>query len=272
MQNKNGKIKEEIDDSAHSSAGVASVYIASDPHQQSSSSSPPTQQKVILSPRIEIHRVVKSQDSDIIYDRVENGSPVYEEKNVSNGGSISPDAMQFVTPTCRLAAYREPRSEKPSLLAPNQQPNAMQRVHVIKDGRFYEESRAHYIDLQQSQPQPQHHQQINEIERDHRRSSSPQMIPPSIQQMHSISLQRAIIEGDHSPPALLQSNAATSSPPSAKETATSKQRVPQSRQIIVNPNTVSSSNQPMRPPPPPPPKIKSAPSEEPSSSIPDLGE
>lgn len=42
--------------------------------------------------------------------------------------------------------------------------------------------------------------------------------------------------------------------------------------VFRAPIVSSSSNQPMRPPPPPPPKIKGVPSEEPSSSIPDLGE
>lgn len=277
MQTTNSKIKEEIDDTAHNLVGVASIYVSSEQpqqqQQQQSLTSPAHQQKIILSPRIEIHRVVKNHETDITYDRSENSSPIYDEKSLTNGGNVSPEAIQqhqFVTPTCRLANYRESRTDKPITMIATQniQTNAMQRVHVIKDGRFYEES--HYVDLQQTKHQHLQQQQINDIERDHRRSNSPEINGSHIHQM-----QRAINENDHTASSTLTStmtqNSPSASSPSSIDTVSIKQRTTHNRQIIVNPNTVSSSNQPMRPPPPPPPKVKSVPTEEPSSSIPDLG-
>lgn len=145
MQCLNTKIKEE------DIAGDAYV------NESSSHLSAVAQQNVILSPRIEIHRIVKnhspamnqsaqnengnaaSRDDEITYER--NTSPA-NITDAAEGPLCGADRMQqippspqhqFVSPAsnCAVLHYREHRTETTSMAMPQQ------RVHVIKDGRFY---------------------------------------------------------------------------------------------------------------------------------------
>lgn len=128
-------------------------------------------QKIILSPRVEFHRVIKTDPSD---------------NELTKVPSVS-------------------------------------QVRVIKDGRFYEESRQ-FKDY--STPQPQN------------------------------------IGGQPEPRKYIVSRQVNVISSGDNET-------------IFRPPIVSSTSNPlnpMRPPPPPPPKLKCVTTEEPSSSIPDLGE
>lgn len=142
MQCLNTKIKEED--------------IAGDTYVNDSSShlSAAAQPKVILSPRIEIHRIVKhhsadmaqignanaaSRDGEIAYEQ--NASPIIDNITDAAGPLCGADRMQppppslpqhqFVSPAnnCAVLHYREHRTETTSM--------PQQRVHVIKDGRFY---------------------------------------------------------------------------------------------------------------------------------------
>lgn len=157
MQCLNTKIKEEdIGDDA---------YVGESSSVALSHSSTVAQQKVILSPRIEIHRIVKNQnhsagmattvsaqngnvnaasrDEEIAYER--NTSPM-TDNIVTDAAGLNcgvdriqqlppplPQQHQFVSPpnNCAVLHYREHRTETTSMALPQQ------RVHVIKDGRFY---------------------------------------------------------------------------------------------------------------------------------------
>lgn len=160
MQCLNTKIKEEeIGNDAY--VGESSALALS--HQ-----STVAQQKVLLSPRIEIHRIVKNHHSNAVtaahsipndnngeptFDNCEatfdNGDATFEngETTYDNGEQdrnrikivqqLQPSSLpahhQFVSPpnNCAVLHYREHRTETTSMALPQQ------RVHVIKDGRFY---------------------------------------------------------------------------------------------------------------------------------------
>lgn len=124
------------------------------------------QSKVILSPRIEIHRIAKNhsasaatvnastpqnpngnghdRDMDIAYEHSHspNGDNLTVDRTASIGNgaeriqqlpSSVPLQHQFVSPpnNCAVLHYREHRAESSSIALPQH------RVHVIKDGRFY---------------------------------------------------------------------------------------------------------------------------------------
>lgn len=235
------------------------------------------QQKVILSPRIEIHRIIKNQpkDDDVIITNNSNGCG-NSVADVSVLQPVNQSEHTFVSPNGRSPIIQ-------SYVHHEQRPTEQQRVHVIKDGRFYEEPRQHYKD--------NINQSINGHSQQHLKEHSPKPIALLIQsqstQQSSVSPSTSSISSASSLP-IGTTTAVMPAPPPQPE---STKRVIINRQIIVNPNgnsndsqdnsvnvvfrppVVSSSCQPMRPPPPPPPpKVKCAPSEEPSSSIPDLGE
>ncbi len=159
-----------------------------------------SEQKVILTPRVEIHRVVKPP-------------PVHDSE------SLPPPQIIFTS--------RSSNGQGQSQQVPQQ------RVQVIKDGRCYEES--------------------------------------SNRQYHTNS--------DTSMAVVVQPNHSSSQVTEPKKFVLSRQVNVISnvdRDIngtVFRPPVVSSSSTPMRPPPPPPPpKSKGISPEEPSSSIPDLGE
>lgn len=282
MQCNIGKIKEEEDGEMTQTVflnDLATVQHSSSlsplSHLQPASSSTISsqQQKVILSPRIEIHRIYKNQSHDDELTNIAPTSPVLD--TIKSQSSMQ--HHQFISPNSRPVShtntYREQRHEMQHSHQQHQsQQMSQQRVHVIKDGRYYEEPRSHFKETQQHQHSEQgiDHASI---------SPPPSLLPPILSTTH------------HSPTLQMHTNANKVT----ETTTNSKQRIVTNRQIIVNPTTttssssngnsrdptvnvvfrppvVSSSCQPMRPPPPPPPpKIKCTPSEEPSSSIPDLG-
>lgn len=159
-----------------------------------------SEQKVILTPRVEIHRVMKPPP------------PVHDSE------SLPPPQIIF---TSRSSNHQ---------VQPQQIPQ--QRVQVIKDGRCYDESsnRQYHTDSDVNMAvvvQPNHSSQVTE----------PKKFVLS-RQVNVISNVDRDING-----------------------------------TVFRPPVVSSTSTPMRPPPPPPPpKNKGVSPEEPSSSIPDLGE
>lgn len=126
-----------------------------------------------------------------------------------------------------------------------------QRVHVIKDGRYYGES---------------HHTDGAHTQSLHREQSPP--LPPllPVQQPTDGLLKR----GGASDTSAMNRQVIVNT---CNGKSTNESRDSASVNVVFRPPVVSSSCQPMRPPPPPPPpKSKINASEEPSSSIPDLGE
>lgn len=123
-------------------------------------------------------------------------------------------------------------------------PELQQRVHVIKDGRYYEEPRS--VHPSESPPSAMMHS-LEE--------SSPS-VPPLMPVQQTESSKRMVVNRQVIVNAQIPTQ--TVEP---RETAS----------VVFRPPVVSSSCQSMRPPPPPPPKLKGTASEEPSSSIPDLG-
>lgn len=156
-----------------------------------------SEQKVILTPRVEIHRVMKPP-------------PVHDSD------TLPPPQIIF---TSRSSSNQIPTQQMPQ-----------QRVQVIKDGRCYDES--------------------------------------SNRQYHNGNSDMAVVVPS------------THGSPEPKKFVLSRQvNVISNADRDVNgttvfrPPVVSSTSAPMRPPPPPPPpKNKGVSPEEPSSSIPDLGE
>lgn len=152
MQCLNTKIKEE-EIAGDAYVGESSSIPLSHP---STAATATAQQKVILSPRIEIHRIVKNHHSggvaatalvqngnanndDNAYER--KSSPMTDDSTDAVGGGDRmqqlppslPSPHQFVSPpnNCAVLHYREHRTDTTSMALPQQ------RVHVIKDGRFY---------------------------------------------------------------------------------------------------------------------------------------
>lgn len=155
MQCLNTKIKEEDI--------VGDAYVGESSSAALSHPSSVAQSKVILSPRIEIHRIVKNhtaamaltttastqnghcnvtpRDAEIIYDQTT--SPTTDNITDVSGPNCGADRIksmppsslphQFISPpnNCAVLHYREHRTETTSMAMPQQ------RVHVIKDGRFY---------------------------------------------------------------------------------------------------------------------------------------
>lgn len=152
-----------------------------------------TEQKVILTPRVEIHRVMKPpsvHDTDTL-----------------------PPPPQIIFTT-----------------RPSHNQMAQQRVQVIKDGRCYDES--------------------------------------SSRQYHSNGDMAGVGQSNHGSPV-----AAEKFVISRQVNVISNVDRDVNGTTVFRPPVVSSTSTPMRPPPPPPPpKNKGVSPEEPSSSIPDLGE
>lgn len=194
---------------------------------ESAASTQQLQQKIILTPRMEIHRVIKGQkdiknddemhnnSSNIVSTRSQNNSPVLISLSTA-GNNFGREILQE------------------------------QRVHVIKDGRYYDDS--HFIHHPINNTQSVVHQCEQSSNTMPQLLSAPQSIDDNTK---NISTNREVI---------------------VNTTKTSK--LHESREnvsVVFRPPVVSSSCQAMRPPPPPPPKLKNNTTEEPSSSIPDLG-
>lgn len=186
-------------------------------------------QKIILSPRVEVRRVV-------------NGVPgaILERHHSIQSEDIEPKIQIITKP---MPAVIHGRSSSPP---------GLQQVRVIKDGRFYDE---HH-----------HHSPV----RHHLQSSQ--------QQHHSNNYQSSVREEPRKYVVSRQINVISTSdqnvfrPPVVSSTTIASNNH-HSNNNNINGNSTSTA---MRPPPPPPPtmhkmKITNSISEEPSSSIPDLG-
>lgn len=235
-------------------------------------------QKIILSPRVEIHRVIKSapdemdDPAEIIFSTISNSPQSHGHHQ----------EMQHI-----VHHQHESSPSPPPLASPLPQ---QQRVQVIKDGRFYEEPTPvvrsigvqkdnssimyqsspppllhHHHNLQQQSnqlPQIQHHQQQHHQQQHHQQhmqqqaSAEPKKLAAG-RQINVISniVERGVDGG---------TTTVTAVPVNGSHNGTG---------AVFRTPVVSSTSTPMRPPPPPPPpRIKGSSPEEPSSSIPDLGE
>lgn len=225
-------------------------------------------QKIILSPRTEMHRVLKSPPDEL-------DQPPQIIYTSSRGSPLS------------HAQLHEQMS------APETTNSSLQRVQVIKDGRFYEEPVRSYTsdpvvyhspDAPSSPPQflhnqqqPPNHQIHHHHEEGMREIEAEKLhFDQQWQQQRKVIISRQIN---------VISNVGDEDPNGGTTTVTPiPLPPPQPHQQpdaangsngtgVFRPPDVSSTSTPMRPPPPPPPpRIKGSSPEEPSSSIPDLGE
>lgn len=178
-----------------------------------------------ITTRTEVHRVIKNQ-----------GNGMEEDEDQLNGYAMSSQSP-FGSPNSRSYSGGDYGRE-------GRQELQQQRVHVIKDGRYYEEPRQA---LTPASPPPS-------VVHQHEESSPP--LPPLMPVQQTESNKRIVVNRQ------VIVNAQNTGP-------TVEPR--ESANAVFRPPVVSSSCQSMRPPPPPPPKLKGSASEEPSSSIPDLG-
>lgn len=218
-------------------------------------------QKIILSPRVEIHRVLKAPPDELDH-------PQQIIYTTTNTRSVVPHHIQ----------------QGSGVSGHNIENQPIQRVQVIKDGRFYEEPtpppqlsssastvvRTSYTNqkgngvVYQSSPPPllhhsHHHQQ------QHHSETKKIILSRQINVISNGVDNRDINGGTTVTPVQQQHQTLVGG-------ALQQQQQPPSTNGIFRPPVVSSTSTPMRPPPPPPPpRIKGASPEEPSSSIPDLG-
>lgn len=207
------------------------------------------QQKIFLSPRVEVRRVVKQLPATL-----------FDHHNISTG-SANPQLIDDMEPRIQIIT-------KPMQRALNSPPG-LHHVRVIKDGRFYDNHHPVSSRHNSATTSPQidhfssngnnnfhHHQQ-------HQRELSPDH---QQQQQHQQSPRKYIVSRQINVISTSDQNVFRT-PPVVSSTTQQKQQVQQSQQQMTS----------MRPPPPPPPimhriKTSNSMSEEPSSSIPDLGE
>lgn len=215
-------------------------------------------QKIILSPRVEIHRVIKSPPDEM------DEPPQVIFTTVSN----SPRSHGHHQDMQHMTHHQHQDSPSPPPLAPPQQ----QRVQVIKDGRFYEEpatvvrsfgshQKDNTVTMYQSSPPPLlHHQQSHQHHQMQQHQQHLSAEPKKITVGRPINVISNIGERD------LDGGTTT-------VTVVPMNGINDGSVAVFRPPVVSSTSTPMRPPPPPPPpRIKGSSPEEPSSSIPDLGE
>lgn len=219
-------------------------------------------QKIILSPRVEIHRVIKSPPDEM------------DQPPQVIFTAVSPRSHSHHQEMHHMIRHQLQESPSPPPLAPPllQQ----QRVQVIKDGRFYEEPATVVRSYQQkdtsatmyqSSPPPLlHHQQQqshqhHQMQHQHREHHAHLSVEPK---KVSVGRQNNVISniGERD----LDGGTTT-------VTVVPMNGITDGSGAVFRPPVVSSTSTPMRPPPPPPPpRIKGSSPEEPSSSIPDLGE
>lgn len=190
------------------------------------------QQKVILSPRIEIHRVVKQTQSSPSSSSLQHQSP---------DNLIMNDRAQII--------FQPARSPPPlTITGPHAITPSQQRVRVIKDGRCYDEHSLSVTQNMSACDATDDHAILHPVLVS---QQTPHPLPPP-------------------PPP----------PPDDSKKFIVNRKVNVISSVdrekssgVFRPPVVSSTSTSMRPPPPPPPpRIKPQSTEEPSSSIPDLGE
>lgn len=224
-------------------------------------------QKIVLTPRVEIHRVIKTAPDEHMLDQ------------------HPPPQVIFTTSASRaiLQQHQQPQHSA----SPHAEPQPLQRVQVIKDGRcFYAEeslsvtpsSRGHSaVSVQHHSPQHKDNNGQEALQlHHHQRAPYPSSPPPLLVHNHHHHHHHQSDAKNHGG---RQINVISNGLPSDEDGCDSP--VPVNGMLtssngsgsVFRPPVVSSSSTPMRPPPPPPPpRSKGSASEEPSSSIPDLGE
>lgn len=227
-------------------------------------------QKIILSPRVEIHRVLKSAPDEM------DEPPQVIFTTVSN----SPRSHGHHQDMHHMTHHQHQESPSPPPLAPPllQQ----QRVQVIKDGRFYEEpttvvrsfgghQKDNSASLYQSSPPPLlHHQQQQQQQQSHHQMQHPQQ---QHQQHVHLSAETKKVSVGRQINVISNIGERDLDGGTTTVTVVPMNGINDGSVAVFRPPVVSSTSTPMRPPPPPPPpRIKGSSPEEPSSSIPDLGE
>lgn len=212
-------------------------------------------QKIILSPRVEIHRVHKAHGSmsDDLHNQIADQHPPPQVIFTTTSSRAS------ITPTSHLPPERNSIDEHQPL----------QRVQVIKDGRCFYAEESITVTLPRNGTAKdngngthQHHPLVYS-------SSSPPPLLVHQPDSNKVVLSRQVnvisnvVEDDFQGSANSNGNSNGNGHQASLCAGGNN---------VFRPPVVSSSSTPMRPPPPPPPpRTKMAMSEEPSSSIPDLG-
>lgn len=206
------------------------------------------QQKIFLSPRVEVRRVVKQVPSSLI-----------DRHNHHNTG-VSQQLIDDMEPRIKIIT-------KP-MQRPLNSPPGLHHVRVIKDGRFYDD---HHHPGQSQLSDHQftttngNYQQQRAMSPEHHQQQSPRKYVVS-RQINVISTSDQNVF--RAPPVVSSTTMSA-----AQQTNNLHQKQVQQQNQSQSPQQLTS----MRPPPPPPPimhriKTSNSMSEEPSSSIPDLGE
>lgn len=217
------------------------------------------QQKIFLSPRVEVRRVVKQVPAALI-----------DRHHTLSSGPNSHSIDDDMEPRIQIIT-------KPMQRALNSPPG-LHHVRVIKDGRFYDDHHPVSSRHNSAPTSPQidhfsngnnfynhHHQQ-----QQHHRELSPEQHQQSPRK-YVVSRQINVISTSdqnvfRTPPVVSSTTQQQTTNNLQKQQQVQQQQQQQSQQMTS-----------MRPPPPPPPimhriKTSNSMSEEPSSSIPDLGE
>lgn len=221
-------------------------------------------QKIILSPRVEIHRVLKAPPDELDHPQ----QIIYTTTATNRTGHL---------PMVHIESSQQP----------------IQRVQVIKDGRFYEEpslqssaativrsggnsynhEKGNGIVYQSSPPPLLHHSQPQQ-QHQHLAHSSEQkkiILSRQINVISNVGENRGSTDMGSTTVTAISALPPPPLPPPPPPSLSSQQQLTNGTGLF-RPPVVSSTSNPMRPPPPPPPpRIKGASPEEPSSSIPDLG-
>lgn len=210
--------------------------------------------KIILSPRVEIHRVHKAHGSSPFDDQHNHHAAVVDQH---------PPPQVIFTTTSSRASITPGHSHIPLADQTNEQ-QPMQRVQVIKDGRCFYAEESITVTLpriggKDNGHVPQHRPMIYS-------SSSP---PPLL--IHQTDSKKVVLSRQVN---VISNIIEDEFHGTANGSSNGHQAgVNGGSNNVFRPPVVSSTSTPMRPPPPPPPpRSKVTVSEEPSSSIPDLGE
>lgn len=214
-------------------------------------------QKIILSPRVEIHRVIKSpQDEHAQHQLLDHHPPPQVIFTTTSSRTLITPCQNHTTESSH----------------PDQQP--LQRVQVIKDGRcFYAEESltvtpARVIPKDNGMHLNHQHQPMQPQQHNHQRPTYPSSPPPLL--VHQPDSKKGILSRQVN--VILNLTDDGCPPDALANHGNGQQSLCGNGGNLFRPPVVSSSSTPMRPPPPPPPpRTKVIVSEEPSSSIPDLG-
>lgn len=229
--------------------------------------------KILLTPRVEIHRVHKAAAAQHHHHNHAPLSSDDQQHNQIADQHPPPQVIFTTTSSTRRTSITSPAVLLPTLADPQNGEPLQQRVQVIKDGRcFYAEeaqSRGGACgsgggggSQQKDTGLPMHHQQQRAMVYTTSSSPPPLLVHQQPQDAKKLVLCRQVHVISNGLDDDCHSNGHRNGQPIGGAGGAH----------LFRPPVVSSSSTPMRPPPPPPPpRTKATLSEEPSSSIPDLG-